>query len=1579
MERGETPCAVMCRLCGEAFTLPEDGVEGNLPRVLLCSHIYCTSCLLSIQRDSVITCPECEVDSTLPEGGVFGLQEDSRIIGHIYTCKMNKKRCDSRSNYCKKNKSIPEKDFNGNTVDVEQTLGTGLADQDKTERARLESEIEQAADKASQNIQKWKEEQLSQLTNVRAQCSTSKAEFSHVQEMIKALEIATEMAREVRCVSILEQHCSLDKVLQMLQAPVDEQSFDLKCVTLGSGMRFEFQSNGLNQNLALFLTMEVGNPKQLSDSPPKVHEPSSFNRKSQFQCAEGRNRNYNSPYGNKLPSPPKQEQESPRAYSVSFQGSSPSPKPFCRSSRSCHNASSDSGPPDVILEDISYGGKKHAPPPTSPEMTSDTWRTQRKKRNLSFGKQADSIQWVIVTHVVNPSDFYIRYVAGNSETLSETINIYCSRASCHFTSSDTVETDSVILVKSKEGLWCRACVVAVLQIGRVEEVKACPITQLACVRVFFLDVGLSMCLPLQREEGSTECSLQAVNTNLKKMCEAMHQALGNFSPQAIRCSLKDLVPYDLTKGWSKEAQVQFSSLVGSAVLEMRPMGHDRDTLVVDLKKAPENQSSHVPISVREYLVFIKVARFYSPVKLGMRPLLYYPPEYPKVNTEINAVVSHINTPADFYIRVENMESLLLFAKIQDCYNATTVAAEDVFKIYCPVTEQACVARFNDKLWYRAQVVGHPAGKKVEVQYVDFGNKKIVSVSDLRKIKDEFFALPSMAIHCCLSEILPVDGNTWSETCCNRFVSLAHQKLVTIVATESVPTSQPLPVKLFESSLNGPQANIAELLAKEELASFKERPKSLQKAVQSFEEDPATWDPTLEIHLDTESVDTPDGERTEEQPKFEPQLKLPDQLKDLKVRVTHVNSPSSFYVQLTQNDLLLKKMYETVKQECGSMEAEDIVWKADRYCAAKINGVWERGQICSDVESDNIAEVLLCDHGNKVKLHISNLRLLPASLKGALALECTLTDIRPAGGQSTWTATACDLISLYLTGTSAVVTIKVCISSALLLSHSFCSSSHPKELTDERPVPVTLWCPNKTGQLINFVDFLANEGLALRKRKPRDVVIEVVKQSKQPPVSQTKHFHLERIKTPLARPEFFTASPISIPTSLRPASRSNISPEKVRTPMYLPPELPCLGNIRVTVSAIGEDGLIYVRTPNAERQLEQLKDRIQQRMKTLPRQKPYTWKSVLGCAVIGPDMLWYRGELLEVLGGHVKVQYVDNGLVENIPMVHVYPVLLCEDVPHLSVPCQLHAINPVGGKWQRDAVALLRELLVNRCADMRVMELPPNPRGPLTVELFMDGMSLSRILCHHQHATMDRTLSFSKELSVMPPAPILDVWDINTEGLNGPEEPMLGPFILPNLPKEMEQFEVQVKHLLTPNQLYLWPLGGVADVTIDGETLDEALTRVNADHNSLRPLTNFRQGAPCFAEYSDGKYYRAELIQIISVEPVMVLVIHVDYGSNDTVPAIKLRQMLAELMGFPSRALRVKVAGFIPPRESLQQEVLPYSPRWSLKATMYMVDVLHGKTTASVVAREPELTVLLYNEDKELVHLPLVRSGLAELE
>ncbi|XP_073330079.1 RING finger protein 17 isoform X2 [Pagrus major] len=1593
MERGENSSAVLCKLCGDPFTLPEeDEVDGNLPRVLSCGHIYCTSCLMSIQCDSVITCPECEVESTVPKGGVYGLREDSRIIGLTYTAKMNKMKSlrTERSKNRKRNKLPTSTDRNANTVDMEQpadiekieqtvdealaqaaenlaqlehiheTLTTGLAEQVKRERARLEMEVMQATDKALHAVEKWRDVQFNQLTKLEARFSTSQMQVCCVQEKIKSLNIAMQMAREVRRVPVLGQYCTLEKVLDTLQDPVNTQSFDTKCITLDSGMSCVFHSESLNKGLSLSLKMEHSYPKCLSESPPKGHQPGNFPRISPWQRSEGRHGSCTPPSRRKLPTPHKQDQESP---GLSSRGSSPSPRPRHRSNLACHSSASDLGTPDVIIEELFDERREHALPPTGPELANDKWRIQRRRRSL-YDNKRNVIQWVVVTHIVNPSHFFVRYVAEKREheILSKRINYFCCRDNCHFTSNDTVETGSMIFVKWKEVLWCRANVVEVLQNECVEAVKSCLVYQLASIRVFFLDYGLTKTITIQSEEKSTESSLKAVNNHLRKVNEEMNVELGHFAPQAIRCSLKDLVPYELTKGWSEEAQVEFHNMVGSAAVEMLPLGQDRDSLSVDLRKAPMDQSSDVPISVREYLVFIEVARFYSPVTLGRKPLLYYPPVYPKMNTELNAVVSHINNPADFYIQlVENMESVLLSAKLQDCYNATVAGGDDL-SVYCPVIGQAYVARYNDKLWYRAQVIGHPGGKKVEVRYVDFGNKDILSVSDLRKIKDEFFALPSMAMHCCLSDVVPLDGETWSDACTNRFISLADQKLVTIVATGKVRKTDPLPIRLFESSLNGPVANIADLLVKEELVRFKEGLKS--KDARFTGKDSDVWDAPLELGLAPEGGDAANqkvsGEQNEEPLEIQPLLKLPAKLKDLKVKVSHVNSPSSFYVQFTQNDSQFKRMCERVKQECALMEPQDVVWKADMYCAAHINGVWERGQISSDVTSSNIAEVMVCDHGNTVKLHVSNLRPLPSSLMGSFALECTLTDIRPAGGRSTWTATACDIFSFYLTGASAVMTIK--------------------ELTDERPVPVILSCSNKMGKFVSIADFLVSEGLALRERKPREVVAEKPKEADaQSPVSEAQTDVSDADKKNTSVVPFPSLTPLVSPTNPpKPAPRTIMSAEMVKTQLYQPPELPCLGHIQLSVSAIGEDGLIYVRTQNADCQLEQLREWINQSMKTLPRQKPYTWKSVLGCAVIGSDLLWYRGQLLEVQGGHVKVQYVDYGLVENIPVVHVYPKLLCEDVPQLCMPCQLHGLNPVGGKWQGDAVVLLREILLNRCVNIQVMELPTDPRGPLTVELFLDGLSLSRILSHYEHASIDRTVSAQKGHSVISPA-FLDDWDIDTEGLRGPEEPMLGPFIAPNLPQKGQQFQVRVKHLLTPNELFLWSLEGTAEVEVDGETLAEALTRINANINSLPQLTNFPHGGPCLAEYSDGQYYRAKLIKFTSMEPVMILVQHVDFGSDDTLPPSKMRQMPAELLRFPSRALKVKVAGFKAPSVNREKDVLPYSPGWSVKAAREMIELLHSNITASVVAQEPELTVLLYDEDGELVHQPLVSSGLAERE
>lgn len=75
---------------------------------------------------------------------------------------------------------------------------------------------------------------------------------------------------------------------------------------------------------------------------------------------------------------------------------------------------------------------------------------------------------------------------------------------------------------------------------------------------------------------------------------------------------------------------------------------------------------------------------------------------------------------------------------------------------------------------------------------------------------------------------------------------------------------------------------------------------------------------------------------------------------------------------------------------------------------------------------------------------------------------------------------------------------------------------------------------------------------------------------------------------------------------------------------------------------------------------------------------------------------------------------------------------------------------------------------------------------------------------------------------------------------------------------------------------------------------------------------------------------------------------VEWRSHNLLLPGRLRQMAAELLEFPCRALKVKVAGFKAPSVTREENVLPYSPKWSMKAAMEMIDLLHKNITASVV-------------------------------
>ncbi|XP_021334643.1 RING finger protein 17 isoform X1 [Danio rerio] len=1517
--------AVTCKICGSPYTLPEDEAVGNLPHVLLCGHIFCCTCLRALQsQGNVITCPECQMDTRTSEEGVDGLEVDSRIIGLIYTARMNTKKGHSGDKWkSQKFKSPPssaavhtEENAEGkpdvvkvldealtkatenlNQLDkLHQTLANGVHGQLRKERSRIIREIDEAVEKAKSILLKRRSMLVSTLSSVDLLFSGGQMECKRIEERIKELRTAIQKARHVRQVPSLETYCDLEKILETLHIPVDLESYDMSSLTLRSGLSCHLQVDGFTESVKVFLKITDTDDNCIVEEI--TVEPFQHVVKSGVEMWDNS--------------------------SQSVQGKADAIPRKSNNTRRFMEKMMEDTCPEIADTRVNAGLGRNLPvhEPRRMERYNKGYRKQRRPQfEKPTNPQPKLVQYVVTTHIVNPGHFYVRYMAEHKlgQKLTKKISEFCSGERSFFTFSDEITTGSLLFISWKDDMWCRVKVTELFQKECFQSVTKCLASEVSRLCVYFLDYGFFKGFSIPSDGG-----LSGLNECLRRPDGITLIEMANWAPLAIKCSLKDIIPADLVKGWSSEASEEMRNVLRNETAEMQVFGEDGDALLVDLKKTSmADLKKNSMVSLREHLVFMELARFYCPViTTGSAPLLFYPSVQPSLNVEVNAMVSHVNTPSDFYVQlVENTEYPLLHSKLQDCYNQPK--SNNECQVYCPSLSQACVA-FHDQEWSRVQVTGFPGGRMVEVRFVDFGYKRTLSVKDLRHIKDEFFVLPEMALWCNLNDVIS-SQETWANEACESFKELVEGKLMTVVAKKNVPSSKPVPVCLFEISDDCTGASIGDELVKKGYAVY-------NKDTQVRDAQPletTSWDPPFEEEA-LPVVMTPSSASEE----LKPSLSLPSCLKDIRVRVTHVTSPGNICVQLLQFDNQLKRIHDTLKNLFSKSEPQEMQWEAEMYCAVNNTGVWERGQVCS-VSTCGVAEVLRCDFGNTVKLHVDNLRPLHPDLIGSFLLECNLSGVRPAGGRSTWTATACDFISHYLTGAMALMAIKE---------------------PSTRPVLVSLFCSNRAGQNVSFADFLISEGLALKERKAEMVFSEesVLVTEPQPVISPTQ--------TP--------------PT---PSRRINPPPERVKTHSYPPPELPPCGHILMSISAVSEQGVIYAMTHQAVCEFDRLRERLQQHIKTLPRQKNYNWKGVLGCAVMGTDMFWYRGQVQEVIGGHVKVRYVDQGLVESIPVCHVYPMVLCEDVPQLCVPCQINGVLPIGKGWQWDAVVLMKELLLGRSVNVQIMEHPKDPCGCVTVEIMVDGMALSKIMVHHQYATFDPAISSQEDYVVKPPMPDLDDWDLNTEGLEE-QPPVLGVYKELHIPKERKHFPAKVKHIRTPNEVFLCVLDKSLCKLEQDESMEETLEQVNENIENLSLLTDFPIECLCLAEYSDGKYYRAKILGFSEVTPsVKLLVRHVDFGSDDIIPLHKLRQLPASLHHFPCAAVYVKLAGFKPTNVSSDLERIPYSLDWTMKAMMEMIDLLNGELTAVVTATKPQLTVLLYNADGTLVHTPLVEKGLADYE
>ncbi|XP_053419760.1 RING finger protein 17 isoform X1 [Nycticebus coucang] len=1598
--RPQGAAEIQCSQCGRRVSR----TSGHYHE-LQCGHAFCELCLLVTEEYSTIICPDCEVAATInmrqgyypideyikedslmekvPPKMINSCSQEFEKTAHQLTIGLEhststRRTVSNSSAVMSEIKTAEEIDealkiagSNFEQLSIAVKMLEHIQNQTRKETEGVIGVVEKKFDQLFACLDSRKKNLCEELVrNTDDYLSNLTMTKSYIEEKKNDLDAAMKIARELKSAPSLRTYCDLNQIIRTLKLTLDSELSQVSSLKLRSLPR-------LNMNCSEIICMFNNMGKiEFEDSKcyPQENEIGQNVQKKYYKkqlscydtCPSLEQKKADmSVSTNETPPPPlQQETGDVHLEAKNFQ---PEKEVVAMASPKTIAVFPQMGSsPDVIIEEIIEENLE-----SSPEL-------------------------VFVSHVIHPCHFYIRKYSQikDATLLEKKVNEFCNK-SLHLDPSDILELGATIFVNSIEnGMWCRGTITELIPIESKNTRKPCSPTkfsvrEVALMQIFMVDFGNSEVLIVAGigDSHMTPEHIAEQHIVLDDLCLILRKSdlyikglLKDIQPLAQPCSLKDIVPQKSNEGWKEEAKVEFLKMVNNKAVLMKVFREEDGVLIVDLQKPPTNKiSSDMPVSIRDALVFMELARFrsQSPRSYSEKntALHYHPPILPEETTDVSVMVCHINSPTDFYLQlIDGLDFLLLLKTIEEFYKSED---GENLEILCPVQDQACVAKFEDGVWYRAKVTGLPGHREVEVKYVDFGNSAKITVKEMRKIKDDFLNIPEKAIKCKLAYIEPCKGTVqWSIKAKEKFEEKTQDKFMTCSVIKILEDSVLL-VELFDShSAPGmTPTSINDQLVKEGLASYEVGYTLKDDSKKHIE----VWDPSPEEIISNE-VNNLNAVSTKCLPNENFQSLYN---KELPVHICNVVSPEKIYVQWLLTENLLNSLEEKMIAFYENSKWKPVKWENDMHCAVKIpdKNQWRRGQIIRMI-TDTLVEVLLYDVGVQLVVDINCLRELQENLRtmGRLSLECSLVDIRPTGGSDKWTATACDCLSLYLTGAIATIILQV----------------GSEENSTTWPLPVKIFCRDEKGERVDVSKYLIKKGLALRERR----------------INKFDNSHLlseKSVEVPLEQESSVVTNCVKVDSDPDKKAADIISEHKLSevkekileprtTGCYKPPAIPNMKVFEAVVTCIGDDGTIFVVPKLSEFELVKMMDEIQRNLKCLGLLEPYFWKKGEACAVRGSDTMWYRGKVMEIVGGTIRVQYLDHGFTEKIPQCHLYPILLYPDIPQFCIPCQLYNTIPVGNVWQPDAIELLQELLSKREVEIHIMELPKSPWEKLSIHLYFGGMSLSYFMAHYKYCTFEHSEEILKEKPTDYDKKYEEEeWEIRFEELlsSETETAILPPYLSSSLPPPEELYAVQVKHVVSPNEVYICldsvenynqcnqhrdtDYSGVSWES-ESKSLDEALQRCNKNVEMFPPLTDFRTEMPCLAEYDDGLWYRAKIVSIKEFNPLTVLVQFVDYGSTEKLTVNRLRQIPLHLMQYPARAVKVLLAGFKPPLKDSAKTRIPYCPEWSMEALWAMIDCLQGKQLyASSMAQAPEQIVTLYEDEQYPVHMSLVEVGLADAD
>ncbi|XP_068230002.1 RING finger protein 17-like [Palaemon carinicauda] len=1141
---------------------------------------------------------------------------------------------------------------------------------------------------------------------------------------------------------------------------------------------------------------------------------------------------------------------------------------------------------------------------------------------------------VRVTFVESPSLFYVQRSLDYNciESLGHQLN-RIARVETRIVEVVPFVGKVYICRFSADGQWYRAVVLSVMPDSQEVVVK-------------YVDYG-------NKETTST--------SRLRECPPAYH--LETLPPFSLACSLWEVIP---ARGdhWDSEATKTFSDLVEETSLQLYIIGsesvQDVNKCLVDLRRPGRTAGivNDLPLSIREVLIFLEYAVYVNDSPQDqykeMTPMRsYYRPVLPFGKYDTEVLVSHVKSPNEFYLQLKSSSDCLtsLMKELQSHYNSSFMTRNLDWQIFAPKIGMLCVAKYTgDEKWYRAVIVDLPGYRKVDVFYVDFGNKERLWYKQVKKIADRFTLLSMQAVPCGLLGIEPY-SESWDPDIADLMTSIFDSQKI-LAMFHSYEDERAIVSLSVQSGAD--EMDFYDKLIKMGLAknAFIRHEKSCSKE--------------LTFQMRTQ-MEVNDNRKRPEILAEVKKVKRYAQRKKEEVTCLSITSPSCIHLRPTSMLTEFKKLQDKLIQKMQNRTSFAACPKIGDICIVKCKpSSFARVKILEDVNQETLVHFIDC--GTIQTVEQTDLFELPEDMTETLplSLSVSLADITPPGGQRLWPGVTKDRLEELLS-----------VEEKLYMKPQGEVQQHPDYGIEVIPAYIEL-AKEKLGgpfeansvAFISVNDLLIQEGLALPSILRGHSPIPSFPYSVEDMMAEISNVSSEKE---------LTGQDLNIADASKVCDQSTSSYEDVNKTIceWVPCDLPKSTVFAAYPSYVDEYGTIYLQPLKNIRTLQMMSEGFSMMVvNSLPSDEDLCW--TIGDPVIARfflDQKWYRATVLRLLEkGKVLVQFVDYGNTDVVMLSDLRRNIVYDQVPVQCYKGILHRTEPrnLHGYWETEILDFLHKTIVEKECLVTVME-KPCAGEPLQVHLLLKEHSLDVISLLVDKLKICRRVKSKLNTTE-------DSCDVVIEGETSPIDfPLvcLPSLSLPGNPSEM--FRVKVTAIKDPASVYISPVfpNGSSEFECALQSSVTAYksfySSVNSDPSPYASVKDPQIGRIYLGMFSTQDWYR---VQVIAKTSTQVTVMFVDTGNLEDISIKNLRECPDAGLNIPAMAVGVKLHKVIPPGGN--------GSMWSEEAMKAMINCLMNTNDncfwASVVGMEscPQIE-LFFEDNRKLAYAGVIASGLVDIK